>query len=225
MDRYSRLLQLSNFTEKDLEVLHSKKVLILGVGGVGQHVATYLVTNGITKLTIVDFDNVEISNLNRQILLTEEDIGKGKVNVVKKALNARNSNALIETIECKIDESNISKIIDHKYDVVIDCLDNWTGKLIISKECLKQRIPLLHIGVDGMRGQYVIFENTSLHSIVNNDIINAPKEGVMGPMVGAVSSLAAVHLLNYLLKKDEPDGLHYLDFESHQFSKIKIPRE
>ena len=224
MERYSRLLELSDFSKKDLEVLLCKKVLIIGVGGVGQHVATYLVTNGVTNLTIVDFDEVEMSNLNRQILLTEEDVGKKKVEVVKKALNAKNKDALIKAINCKVDESNVSELITCNYDVVIDCLDNWKGKLVISEECSKKHIPFLHIGVDGMRGQYALFEHCSLQDLVSDEIINAPKDGVMGPMVGAVASLATVHLIKYLLGKADPDELHYLDFDSHQFSKIKILR-
>lgn len=225
MERYSRLLELSDFTEKDLQVLQSKKVLIIGVGGVGQHVATYLVTNGILDLTIVDFDKVELNNLNRQILLSEEDVGKTKVEVVKKALNAKNKDALIKAIECKVDESNVSEIITCNYDVVIDCLDNWKGKLIISEECHKKQNLFLHIGVDGMRGQYALFEKVSLRDLINEEIIGAPKDGVMGPMVGAVASFATLHLIKYLIGKEEADELHYLDFDNHQFSKIKIPRE
>ena len=224
MERYSRLLELSNFSKKDLEVLRCKKVLIICVGGVGQHVATYLVTNGVANLTIVDFDDVEMSNLNRQILLTQEDVGKKKVEVVKKALNAKNKDALIEAIDCKVVESNVPELITCNYDVVIDCLDNWKGKLVISEECSKKHIPFLHIGVDGMRGQYALFAHCSLQDLVSDEIISAPKDGVMGPMVGAVASLATVHLIKYLLGKADPDELHYLDFDSHQFSKIKILR-
>ena len=91
MDRYSRLLELKDISEEQLLSLTKKRVLIIGVGGVGQHVSTYLATNGVTNLTIVDYDKVELSNLNRQILLTELDLGKLKVDVVKNALLAKNS--------------------------------------------------------------------------------------------------------------------------------------
>ena len=225
MGRYSRLLQLSDFSKEDLKILQSKTVLVIGAGGVGQHVATYLVTNGIENLRIVDYDAVETSNLNRQILLTEKHIGNRKVDVVREALFAKNHNALVKSINCKVDESNISEIITNEYDVVVDALDNWEGKLLVSRECKKLNIPLLHVGVDGMRGQYAIFEKCSLQDLVGKDIIGAPKDGVMGPMVGAVASLATVHLIKYLIGKEEADELHYLDFDNHQFNKIKIPRK
>lgn len=224
MTRYSRLLELSNFTEDDLKILQCKNVLVIGAGGVGQHVSTYLIANGIENLTIVDFDNVELSNLNRQILLTEEDKGKPKVDVVKTALNRKNSDVSISTINIKVDESNVGTIISKKYDVVIDALDNWVGKLVIAEECDKQRIPFLHIGVDGMRGQFCLFENTTLSNIVDKEIISSPRDGVMGPMVGAISSLASIYLIGYLLKKVPSDELHYYDYETHRFDKMKIPR-
>ena len=131
MDRYSRLLSLKDFSKEKLDLLKSKKVLIIGVGGVGQHVATYLITNGIININIVDFDNVEISNLNRQILLTEEDINKPKVDVVKAALIKKNSEANIKTINLKIDENNI-KDIKLDFDVIIDAVDNWPTRLVIA---------------------------------------------------------------------------------------------
>ena len=86
MSRYDRLLELSTCSEEKLRLLHDKKVLLFGVGGVGQHIATYLATNGVIYMVIIDYDKVELSNLNRQILLTEKDIGKSKVDVVENAL-------------------------------------------------------------------------------------------------------------------------------------------
>ncbi len=108
MSRYDRLLQLSTFSEEKLNLLQSKKILLFGAGGVGQHIATYLVTNGVINLVIVDFDKVELSNLNRQILLTENGVGKPKVNVVKSALLNRNQEAHIRKEEIKVDANNIS---------------------------------------------------------------------------------------------------------------------
>ena len=222
MDRYSRLLSLKDFSEEKLDVLKSKKVLIIGVGGVGQHVATYLITNGIIDMTIVDFDKVEISNLNRQILLTEDDISKAKVDVVKAALLKKNSEAKISTINLKIDENNIFDIkLD--YDAIIDAVDNWQTRLVIAKYYKGKNIPILHVGVDGYKGQYCLFKNKSLLDIVNDDIVSSPKDGVMGPMVGSVSALATTYLVEYLVgDTNEVDTLYYLDFKTNNFGKMKI---
>ena len=220
--RYDRLLQLSSFSKEDLNTLHSKKVLIIGVGGVGQHVSTYLITNGIRDLTILDFDKVEISNLNRQILLTEKDIGKYKVDVVKEALNAKNSDASIRSINAKVDKSNVGEIITSEYDVVVDALDNWEGKFIISDECHKKHIPFLHLGVDGMSGQYCLFKEKSLRDILPVEVVKEKRDGVMGSVVGSISSMASTLLISYLIGRADPDKLFSFDFGSWLIKSAKL---
>ena len=222
MSRYSRLLELKDIDLEQLLSLTQKRVLIIGVGGVGQHVSTYLLTNGVTNLTIVDYDKVELSNLNRQILLTELDLGKLKVDVVKNALLSRNSDAHINSINLKVDESNIDELVKD-YDLVIDAVDNWKSKLVIAKACKDNKVPFLHIGVDGYKGQYCLFKNKCLLDIVDSDIISAPKDGVMGPMVGAISSLASILAVRYLMDfKIEKNTLFYLDYLSNKLSAVKL---
>lgn len=222
MSRYDRLLSLSTFSEEKLNKLQSKNVLIIGVGGVGQHVSTYLITNGIKKMTIVDFDKVELSNLNRQILLTEEDIGRYKVEVVKEALLKKNSEAQITSINQKIDAQNIEKLI-HGYDAIVDAVDNWETKLIIAKATKDKIIPLLHIGVDGNKGQFALFKNKSLLDIVDSKIKVSPRDGVMGPMVGLLSSFGSLLLLHFLAEEEiEIDTLFYFDEPSNHLGKMKI---
>ena len=221
-NRYDRLLELSSFSKEDLKTLLSKKVLIIGVGGVGQHVATYLVTNGIENITLVDFDKVEISNLNRQILLCEKDIGRYKVDLVKEALKAKNKDAHIEAINTKLDLSNVSEIITSKYDVVVDALDNWEGKFIISDECHKKHIPHLHVGVDGMSGQYCVFKDKCLRDILPSEVIKEKRDGVMGSVVGIVSAMASTYLICYLLGKAKSDELISFDFTQNSLKTIKL---
>lgn len=222
MSRYSRLLELKDIDLEQLLSLAQKRVLIIGVGGVGQHVSTYLVTNGVTNLTIVDYDKVELSNLNRQILLTELDLGKLKVDVVKSALLSRNSDAHISSINLKVDESNIDELVKG-YDLVVDAVDNWRSKLIIAKACKDNKVPFLHIGVDGFKGQYCLFIDKSLLDIANSDIISSPKDGVMGPMVGAISSLASILAVRYLMDFEiEKDVLFYLNYLLNKLLAVKL---
>lgn len=222
MSRYSRLLELSDFSTQKLEILQSKKVLVIGVGGVGQHVLTYLATNGIKHFTIVDFDKAEPSNLNRQILLKEDDQDLYKVEVVKDRLIEKNSTIKVRSIILKVDGSNIDDLIDD-YDVVIDALDNWKAKLVVAKACKKKNILLLHIGVDGYKGQYCLFKNKSLLDLVNDDIVSEPRDGVMGPMVGVISSMASILLIRYLVgDSNEVDTLFYYDAKENSLGKMKI---
>lgn len=222
MSRYSRLLSLSSFSENDLKTLQSKKVLIIGVGGVGQHISTYLVTNGIENITIVDFDKVEISNLNRQILLSEEDIGKSKIDVVKRALNAKNRDAKIKSLNVKLDKSNVGDIITTQYDVVVDALDNWEGKFLISDECHKKQLPFLHVGVDGMSGQYCVFKEKSLRDILPSEVTKEVRDGVMGSVVGTLSSMACTYLIRFLIGKAKTDELISYNDESKEITKIAL---
>jgi len=221
MSRYIRLLQLSTFSEEKLHILQSKKVLLVGVGGVGQYVATSLVTNGVTQLTIVDFDKVELSNLNRQILLNEDDIGKKKVEVVKKELEKKNSTAEIKALEMKVTKENVDQLVQG-YDVVIDAVDNWETKLVLGESCARHKIPFLHIGVDGNRGQYCLFETKSLLDVFGLDIKKEPRDGVTGPMVGVIASMAALHLLKYLVGDSPSDTLYYFDSQNEKFGSTKI---
>ena len=222
MSRYDSLLASPGFSREKLALLANKRVLLIGVGGVGQHVSTYLITNGVKDLTIVDFDKVEMSNLNRQILLSEEDVGKYKVNVVKSALSNKNSETNITSINMKVDENNIFDIIDG-YDVVIDAVDNWKSKLAISKSVRSKNILSLHIGVSGYRGQFAILKNKSLLDVVDESILSSPKEGVMGPMVGFLASIATLHLIRYLIGENiDSDVLYFYDDKTSNIGKINL---
>ena len=222
MSRYDRLLQLSTFSKEKLELLHSKEVLIIGAGGVGQHVATYLVTNGIKNLTIVDFDTVELSNLNRQILLTEKDVGELKVNVVKKALESRNSEAKINVINEKVTSDNIFSFTKN-FNIIVDAVDNWETKLLIAKAAKAQNALFLHVGVDGTCGQFCLFKERSLLDLVDDSVKQEKRDGVMGPMVGVLSSMASLHLLRYLAGENvETDTLFSFNQETNFVSKVKL---
>ena len=222
MSRYSRVLELSTFNEEKLEILKNKKVQIVGAGGVGQTVATYLVTNGVENLTICDFDDAEISNLNRQILLTEKHIGEPKVEIVKKQLQKRNGDAKIKSLYTKIIKDNAKSTI-LGFDVVIDAVDNWATKIVISEACKNAKILHLHIGVDGECGQFCLFKNKCLSDVVDQGVVNEPKDGVLGPMVGAVSSLATLHLIRYLVgDHNNIDTLYFFKAKTNEIVKVEL---
>ena len=222
MSRYDRLLELSSFSEEKLHLLQSKNVLIVGTGGVGQHIAVYLATNGIERLTIVDYDEVELSNLNRQLLSSEKDVGKDKVFVVKAALLQVNSDIKVEALKMKLDSSNI-KEIPTNFDVVIDAVDNWETKLLLTRFCNENHIPFLHVGVDGYGGQYCLFKDKSLLDLVSDSVKEEKRDGVLGPMVGLISSMACLHLIRYLAGEDvETDTIFSYDAETNMLLKGKI---
>lgn len=223
ISRYQKVLSISDISEKDLSTLNHKNVLIIGVGGVGQHVLTYLSTNGVKNFTLVDFDKVEISNLNRQILLKEEDINKSKVQVVKEEILKHNNELKISTYATKAEEDNIESILkSDKYDLVIDATDNWTSKLLIAKFAYQLRLPLLHVGVDGYVGQYALLKESNLLDVVTPEIVKEPKDGVFGQVVGIIASMAALLATRYFLGRAKTDILYHYDSNSHKEVSINL---
>ena len=225
MIRYLRQLELDDFSLKDLLVLHQKKVLIIGVGGLGQPIAFHLLSAGVTHLGLADKDKTEITNLNRQVFIKETDLSKDKVDVVKEELLKRNSDSIIDTYPVFIKKNNIKDIIK-TYDLVVDATDNWESKLLINDACHELKIPLLHAGVLGYQGQYVLLPNDqdiSLRNVVDEGILKEPFDGVFGAMVTIVASMAALTAIKYLLGNHEYDNkLVAYDFKNQSLKKLKI---
>jgi tRNA A37 threonylcarbamoyladenosine dehydratase len=139
--RFNRLINLIG-QEKFLE-LQSKQVIIFGLGGVGSFAAEAIARSGIMKMTVVDYDFVDITNINRQLVALESTIGQLKVDVFKKRALDINPLLSIEALNLKVTEENISSILSKPYDFVIDCIDDVTAKVAIAKFCLDNDLKLI----------------------------------------------------------------------------------
>lgn len=140
--------QLPLIGEKKQKKLKKQTALIGGIGGIGTAAAQTLTRLGVGKLKIIDKDQVETSNLNRQILYTEKDIGKPKTKVAKQKLQEINSNTEIEAYQEKITQKNIKKHLKNT-EAFIDGLDNMKTRYIVNKECIKQNKPYFHASCQG----------------------------------------------------------------------------
>jgi molybdopterin-synthase adenylyltransferase len=149
-EKYSRQILL--FGEEGQEKLKNAKVLVAGAGGLGSPVSTYLAITGIGKIILADFDSVDVSNLNRQFLHHEKDIGKLKVESAKEKLLSMNPNIEVETISEMLTESNLDALIP-ECDIIVDALDNLETRHILNRLAVKRRIPLIHGAVTGYDGQ------------------------------------------------------------------------
>lgn len=138
---YDRLKLLIG--EEGLNKLKDSHVLILGLGGVGGYVLEALTRSGIGKLTIIDHDKIELSNLNRQIITIRENIGKYKVNEAKKRVLSINNEIMVNEIAEFIDESNIDKLFNEKIDYFIDACDSFKTKCLVIDKCQKNNIPFI----------------------------------------------------------------------------------
>lgn len=150
--RYDRQILYPAFGEDGQRKLRQAHVLVAGVGGLGSPAAIYLACAGIGKLTLVDSDAVELSNLNRQVLHWEEDIGEQKVISAARKLEKLNSTVEMNSHAMKITGENFSGLLDG-VDLVMDCMDNMATRFILNEGCVKAGIPLIHGGIYGMMGE------------------------------------------------------------------------
>lgn len=129
--------------EENLKFYQDKKIAIFGVGGVGGYVLEGLVRSGFKYIDIYDFDQVDVSNLNRQIIATNDTIGQVKVVVAKKRAQSINDEVLINDFNFFVDESNIEQIEFSKYDYVVDAIDTVSSKLLIIQKCKEFSVPVI----------------------------------------------------------------------------------
>lgn len=141
MERFSREIDLIG--KENYEKITSKKVIVFGVGGVGGYVVEMLVRSGISKLTIVDFDTINITNINRQIISLSSNIGNLKVEEFKKRILDINPNIELKILPMKITENNIEEFDLSSFDYVIDCIDSFKDKLALIKYCYFNKINII----------------------------------------------------------------------------------
>ena len=150
--RYGRQIVYPGFGKVGQEKLRASHVLVVGVGGLGCTASVHLAYAGVGHITIVDKDSVELSNLNRQILYWESDIGRKKPISAADKLRMINSSVRITPVCKKITEASVDKLVEEA-DVVIDGLDNYDTRFVVNAACVRKRIPFIHAGVNGFLGQ------------------------------------------------------------------------
>ena len=195
--RYNRQLIIPDFGEEGQRKLKDSHVVIVGMGGLGCASATYLTAAGVGHITIVDFDTVELPDLNRQILYWEEDVGKKKVIVAKRKLSRLNSKVEITPIFAKIMEENVLSIIDGA-QVVVDGLDNSATRLVVNSACIKQKIPYIYGGVSRLRGMITTImpgQTPCLACLSPEGIGGLGVLGITPALIANLQALEAIKLL------------------------------
>ena len=150
--RYERQITIEGFGQEGQEKLKKAKVVIAGAGGLGGIISIYLTVAGVGKIRLIDHDHIELSNLNRQILYGDRDIGKRKAEVAKERLESLNKEVLIEAIKETITEDNVFKLVDN-YDLIVDAMDNFQARFILNEVAVQKKIPLFHGAVRGFEGR------------------------------------------------------------------------
>jgi len=203
IERYQRQLLVDSW---DQERLKSARVLVVGVGGLGGISATYLAAAGVGNLRICDSDRVELSNLNRQILFTAEDIGKPKAALVAKRLSAQNPEIKIEAISDKLIETNAGELASG-CDLIIDGLDNHSDRLTLNKASFDLDIPFIYGAINEWQGQLSFFNppKTACLACLMPEELHGPRPTpVFGALPGVIGSLQATLALWYLMTGENP---------------------
>jgi len=191
---------MNQIGENGQNILKQSKVVVIGAGGLASPVLTYLTCAGVGTITLVDYDTISESNLNRQFLYGEKEVGKSKVEVAEEVLSRINSTITIHQVSEKLEENNIMEIIKGS-DVVIDCVDNVETRLIVNRGCLQMDIPLVEGGVNGFYGFIIAIkrEYACLQCVRYGDTVLKRPSPALGAVVGVIGSLQAVECIKILL--------------------------
>jgi len=226
LDRYSR--QTNILGDDGQERLASARITIAGLGGLGSPASTYLAEAGVGHLKIVDPDRVSISDLNRQFLYTDEDVGERKSVIAQEALKMMNEEIKVESHSEKMDEKNLPDFIEGS-DVVIDCLDNWKARLALNGACVEMSIPLVHGTVGGMFGQVttIIPKETPCLNCIFRERVDETSVQVIGFAPGVIGSIQAGEAIKLLTGVGETlrEKLLIVDLKYCSFETIKISRD
>lgn len=156
MVRYSRQISLPEIGKEGQEKLHKAKVLIVGVGGLGSPIALYLAGAGVGTIGLTDDDTVSISNLQRQVLYTESEVGQPKVHCAARRLQALNSEVEVRAYPFRLDRENACRLIAG-YDIVVDGCDNFSTRYLVSDTCSLLNKPYVYGAIQGFEGQVSVF--------------------------------------------------------------------
>ena len=202
--RYSRQAILPEIGIEGQQKLLDATVLIVGAGGLGSPVAMYLTAAGVGRLMIADDDEVELSNLPRQLLHSEATVGMDKVSSAKSLLNAINSNTVIECIKERMDDERLKDYVA-KADVVADTSDNFETRFAVNRVCRQLKTPLVSAAVIRMEGQVSVFTQQDdegcyqcLYPNSGELDESCARNGVLGPAVGIAGSIQATEVMKLI---------------------------
>ena len=230
--RYNRQIILRGFDFDGQERLKAARVLIVGLGGLGCAAAPYLAAAGVGHLTLVDFDTVSLSNLQRQILHRDARIGMAKVESARIELSAINPHTHIDAVDGQLDDSQMAAQIA-ACDLVLDCTDNVTTRDLLNRLCHAQRKPLVSGAAIRMEGQLSVFTYQPdepcyrcLSRLFGDNALTCVEAGVMAPLVGTIGTLQAMEAIKLLTQYGQPltGKLLMFDAMTMQFREMKLPK-
>ena len=230
--RFEKQIILKKIGFSGQKKINKSKVLIIGVGGLGCPLLTYLASSGVCNIGIVDYDKVELSNLNRQILFNNSDIGKFKVTQAKSKLDKIYKKVKIKTFKIKISEKNIESVIK-SFDIICDGTDNYNTRYLINDYCKKNKKILISAAISKFDGHLFKYNfkkrGPCLRCFMPDQPLeenNCEREGIFAPVAGIIGALQANEVLKTVLGLKDDLNKNILVFNSLSMSlrKIKISK-
>lgn len=233
--RYSRHILLEEVGVEGQERLAGAHALVIGAGGLGSPVALFLGSAGVGRITLVDADTVDVTNLQRQIAHTMDRVGQPKVDSAREAILAINPHADVRAIARRADATLLEEFVPQA-DVVLDCTDNFSTRHAINAACVRHRVPLVSGAAIRFDGQLAVFDPRDEQAACYACLF-APQEafeetrcatmGVFAPLVGVIGSLQAAEALKLLSGAGTPltGRLLMLDGLRMAWDEIRVPRQ
>jgi molybdopterin-synthase adenylyltransferase len=235
IERYSRQILVPDFGGKGQIRLRQGRVLIIGAGGLGSPIAFYLAAAGVGTLGLIDPDNVELSNLQRQILHATTDLGKAKVESGKETLTQLNPDVEVITYALRLDSDNVAGLFA-EYQFIIDGSDNFETKFLVNDAAVRLKRAYSHGGIVRWQGQTmtVIPGNTACYRCLFKEpppaaeILNCQQSGILGAVAGTIGSIQATEAIKYLVGFEEgllTDRLLTYDARAMKFHQVEITKD
>jgi len=226
LKRYNRQIILQGWGDDAQLRINESTVFIAGAGGLGSAASLYLAAAGIARLRICDDGEVELSNLNRQIIHTNESQGTEKVLSAAKRIAALNPHVQTVPLNSRIDDRSISDLAADS-DIIVDCMDNFETRYVLNRYAVQRGIPMVHAGVYGMAGQITFIESPVTPCLQCIFPEAPPPEvfPVVGATVGVIGSLEALEVLKYLTGTGEVLKGRLLLFEGDIMKFEELPLE
>ena len=227
-ERYDRQIIIEGFGKEGQEKLKRAKIVIAGGGGLGSPSSMYLAAAGVGTIRIIDCDRVELSNLNRQILHWDKDIGRNKVTSAAEKLRNLNQGIKIEAIEGKITEANVSQLVADS-DLIADAMDNLPTRFLLNKAAIENNIPFFHGAVYGFEGRAmtIIPGQTACLKCVYRGVIPGKKFPVVGVAPAVIGCIQATEVIKYIVGIGEllTNKLLIYDGLDMEFTEFKVKKD
>ena len=235
LDRYSRHIILDDVGPEGQKSLLDAEVLVLGAGGLGAPIIQYLAAAGVGTLGIADDDDVELSNLQRQVIHGDDDVGRKKVDSAAEFVADLNPDVDVERHDRRVTPDNIEALIDG-YDFVVDGTDNFETRYLVNDACTLAGIPFSHGSIFRFEGQVTTFgggDDSPCYRCLFPEappagmVPNCATAGVLGVLPGTVGCLQATETVKHLMGKGETlDGsMLFFDALEMEFDKVEIPKQ